>query len=57
MENTIIDEFKLLLKDNLKEVNGIITLAEELGVTNEQFYIDYEIELSHLATADHNKPS
>lgn len=57
MKEKAIEEFKALLKESLHNVSLIVKTAEQLDVTNEQFYIDYEIELSQLATKDHNIPS
>lgn len=57
MKEKAIEEFKALLKENLHNVSLIVKTAEQLEVTNEQFYINYEIKLSQLATKDHNIPS
>lgn len=38
-----IQSLKLLVKE-----------AEELGLTNEQFWIDFEDELNELSVKDHN---
>ena len=57
MREQAIQEFQKLLQENLRNVDMIVRTAEKLGVTNEQFYIDYEIKLSELSTKDHNMPS
>lgn len=57
MRDIVIEEFKSLMRQNIENIKLIVQTAEELKVTDEQFYIDYEIELSNLATKDHNIPS
>lgn len=50
-----IQEFKLLLQDNIQNISKIVDTAEELKVTDEQWYINYEMIVSELVTKDHNK--
>ena len=57
MREQAIQEFQKLLQENLRNVDMIVRTAEKLRVTNEQFYINYEIKLSELSTKDHNMPS
>ena len=52
-----IEEFKLLLEENLRNVKMIVDVAEKLHLTNEQFYMDWEDEINRLSTLDHNKAS
>lgn len=54
MREKAIEEFKKLLQENIRNVGKIVDTAEALMVTNEQWYIDYEIAVSQLVTKDHN---
>ena len=50
-----IKEFFLLLEDNKISIKYIVSLAEELKVTDTQEYINYEDFLNEMSTKDHNK--
>ena len=50
-----IKEFFLLLEDNKINIKYIVSLAEELKVTDTQEYINYEDFLNEMSTKDHNK--
>ena len=39
----------------LRHLKDIVSQAEELKMTNEQYYIDWENELNRLSVKDHNK--
>ena len=39
----------------LRHIKEIVSQAEELKMTNEQQYIDWENELNRLSVKDHNK--
>ena len=39
----------------LQSLKLLIKEAEMLGLTNEQFWIDFEDELNELSIKDHNK--
>lgn len=39
----------------LKSVEEYIKQVEDAELTDEQFFIDWEIDLSNLSTKDHNK--
>lgn len=51
----LIEHFKQFLKLNIENVKASIKIAEALGCTNEQFFLDYEDELNNLSVCDHNK--
>lgn len=48
-----IEEFKLLLGENLKNVKMIVDVAEKLQLTNEQFYMDWEDEINKISVMEH----
>lgn len=50
-----IKEFFLLLEDNKTNIEWIVSLAEELKVTDTQEYLNYEDFLNKMSTKDHNK--
>lgn len=50
-----IEEFFLLLEENKNNVKLIVSLAEELKVTDTQEYINYENFLNDMSIKDHNK--
>lgn len=50
-----IKEFFLLLEDNKTNINWIVSLAEELKVTDTKEYLDYEDFLNKVSIKDHNK--
>lgn len=48
-----IEEFKLLLEENLRNVKMIVDVAEKLQLTNEQFYMDWEDEINKISVMEH----
>ena len=50
-----IKEFFLLLEENKTNIKYIVSLAEELKVTDTQEYINYEDFLNEMSIKDHNK--
>lgn len=50
-----IKEFFLLLEENKTNIKYIVSLAEELKVTDTQEYINYEDFLNKMSIKDHNK--
>lgn len=50
-----IKEFFLLLEDSRINIKYIVSLAEELKITDTQEYINYEDFLNEMSTKDHNK--
>lgn len=50
-----IKEFFLLLEENKTNIKYIVSLAEELKITDTQEYINYEDFLNEMSTKDHNK--
>lgn len=52
-KDKVIEEFKLLLEENKRNVEAIVEVAEGAGLTNEQFYIDWEDFVNELVTKEH----
>ena len=50
-----IKEFFLLLEENKTNIKYIVSLAEELKITDTQEYINYEDFLNKMSIKDHNK--
>lgn len=57
IKELVIEELKALLKENIRNANMIVKTAEELEVTNEQFFLDWEDELNRISIKDHSKAS
>lgn len=53
MRKEIIKEFKKLLEENIRNIDSIVQVAEEAGLTNEQFYIDWEDYLNKVSIKEH----
>ena len=55
----MIEERKSYIRNKmaflLRHIKDIVSQAEELKMTNEQYYIDWENELNKLSVKDHNK--
>ena len=49
------DEIEKLLLEGMTLITKAIIKAEKENLTDEQWFIDYEIKLSEIATQDHNK--
>ena len=37
----VIQEFKELLQENIRNIDMIVKLAEDEGLTNEKYYLDW----------------
>ena len=49
----VIEEFKSLLQDNIRNIDMIVKVAEDAGLPNEQYYIDWEDYLNRISVMDH----
>ena len=49
----VIEEFKQLLQDNKRNINMIVKVAEDAGLTNEQYYLDWEDYLNKISVMEH----
>ena len=49
----VIEEFKQLLQDNKRNINMIVKVAEDAGLTNEQYYLDWEDYLNRISVMEH----
>ena len=49
----VINEFKELLEENKRNVQMIVAVAEELNLTNEQYYLDWEDFLNMISVKEH----
>lgn len=45
---------KMQLEQEIKFLKILIEKCEKEGITNEQFFLDFEDELNKLSTKDHN---
>lgn len=46
---------KMQLEQEIKFLKLLIEKCEKEGITNEQFFLDFEDELNKLSTKDHDK--
>ena len=53
MRDKVIQEFKLLLQENIRNINMIVKVAEDTGLTNEQYYLDWEDYLNKISVMEH----
>ena len=53
MRDKVIEEFKQLLQDNKRNINMIVKVAEDAGLTNEQYYLDWEDYLNKISVMEH----
>ena len=53
MRDKVIQEFKELLQENIRNINTIVKVAEDAGLTNEQYYIDWEDYLNKISVMEH----
>ena len=49
----VIEEFKKLLQDNIRNIDMIAKVAEDAGLTNEQYYLDWEDYLNKISVMEH----
>ena len=49
----VIEEFKKLLQDNIRNIDMIVKVAENVGLTNEQYYLDWEDYLNKISVMEH----
>ena len=49
----VIEEFKKLLQDNIRNIDMIVKVAADAGLTNEQYYLDWEDYLNRISVMEH----
>ena len=49
----VIEEFKILLQENIRNIDMIVKVAEDVGLTNEQYYLDWEDYLNKISVMEH----
>ena len=49
----VIQEFKELLQENIRNIDMIVKVAEDIGLTNEQYYLDWEDYLNKISVMEH----
>ena len=49
----VIKEFKELLQENIRNIDMIVKVAEDAGLTNEQYYLDREDYLNKISVMEH----
>lgn len=49
----VIEEFKLMLEENKRNIQLIVKVAEDARLTNEQFYLDWEDYLNEVSVMEH----
>ena len=49
----VIEEFKKLLQDNIRNIDMIVKVAKDAGLTNEQYYLDWEDYLNRISVMEH----
>ena len=49
----VIEEFKILLQENIRNIDMIVKAAEDAGLTNEQYYLDWEDYLNKISVMEH----
>ena len=52
-KDKIIEEFKRLLQENKRNIDMIVKVAEDAGLTNEQYYLDWEDYLNKISVMEH----
>ena len=53
IKDKVIKEFKKLLQENIKNIDMIVEVAEKAGLTNEQYYLDWEDYLNKISVMEH----
>lgn len=49
----VIEEFKLMLEENKRNIQLIVKVAEDARLTNEQYYLDWEDYLNEISVMEH----
>ena len=52
-KDRVIEEFKRLLQENKRNIDMIVKVAEDAGLTNEQYYLDWEDYLNKISVMEH----
>ena len=52
-KDKVIEEFKLMLEENKRNIQLIVKVAEDAGLTNEQYYLDWEDYLNKISVMEH----
>ena len=52
-KDKVIEEFKLMLEENKRNIQLIVKVAEDAELTNEQFYLDWEDYLNKISVMEH----
>ena len=53
VKELVIKEFKKLLQENIRNIDMIVKVAEEAGLTNEQYYLNWEDYLNKISVMEH----
>ena len=53
VKELVIKEFKKLLQENIRNIDMIVEVAEKAGLTNEQYYLDWEDYLNRISVMEH----
>ena len=49
----VIEEFKILLQENIRNIDMIVKVVEDAKLTNEQYYLDWEDYLNKISVMEH----
>ena len=49
----VIEEFKILLQENIRNIDMIVKVAEDAHLTNEQYYLNWEDYLNQISVKEH----
>ena len=53
IRDKVIEEFKILLQENIRNIDMIVKVAEDAKLTNEQYYLDWEDYLNKISVMEH----
>ena len=53
IKELVIKEFKKLSQENIRNIDMIVEVAEKAGLTNEQYYLDWEDYLNKISVMEH----
>ena len=53
VREVLVKEFKSLLEENKRNIDMIVKVAEKAGLTNEQYYLDWEDYLNKISVMEH----
>ena len=53
IKEQVIKEFKELLQENIRNIDMIVKVSEDAGLTNEQYYLDWEDYLNKISVMEH----